>query len=215
MRASDLNLPLRTADPVLARILARYAAAIPRPPATFLERFRLRLAEVIEAESPSLDACARRMTVSTRTLQRQLAQHATTWRAELDAAREAKARQASIAGQVSTVRLASQLGYSDPRSLRRAQRRWKTARADAPADGGRLWLHARPARPRWSRVSCPVATRWPGVSRRGPPGPAGRASSTRWPELILVRVRLAQLRGKGDAARKLAEECLLTLPGHD
>jgi AraC-like DNA-binding protein len=126
MRASDLNLPLRTADPVLARILARHAAAVPWPPATFLERFRLLLAEVIEAEGPSLDACARRMMVSTRTLQRQLAQHGTTWRDELDAAREAKARQASIVGQPSAVRLASQLGYSDPRSLRRAQRRWKS-----------------------------------------------------------------------------------------
>lgn len=126
MRASDLNLPLRTADPVLARILTRHAAAIPRPPATFLERFRRLLAEVIQAESPSLGACARRMTVSTRTLQRQLAQHGTTWRAELDAAREAKARQASIVGRVSAVRLASQLGYSDPRSLRRAQRRWQS-----------------------------------------------------------------------------------------
>jgi hypothetical protein len=35
------------------------------------------------------------------------------------------------------------------------------------------------------------------------------------PELTFVRARLAQLRGKDDVARKLAEQCLLTLPGHE
>jgi AraC-like DNA-binding protein len=124
LRAGDLDLPLRTADPALASILTRYAETIPRPPAGFLERFRSQLEQLTGAGHVSLEVCARQMMVSTRTLQRQLAEHGTTWRGELDTVREAKARQAHSSGQVTTRRLASQLGYSDPRSLHRAMRRW-------------------------------------------------------------------------------------------
>jgi hypothetical protein len=73
-----------------------------------------------------------RLGVGGRTLQRQLAEHNTTWRAELDAARH---RVASRAGAVSMAALADRVGYADPRSARRAVRRWN-------AHGVRVWTQA-------------------------------------------------------------------------
>jgi AraC-like DNA-binding protein len=124
-RAEDLDLPMRGADPVLAGILRRYAASLAPPvPASWPEHFRRQLGEAIEDGSASLDALARRLALSSRTLQRRLAEHGTTWRAELDIVRQRHARYASESGAVSTTRLARQLGYADSRSLRRARRRW-------------------------------------------------------------------------------------------
>jgi AraC-like DNA-binding protein len=123
--ARDLDLPMRGADPVLARILNRYAACLsPPPPVTWHGRFRRLLAQSLETGSPSLASVARRMAVSPRTLQRQLAELGTTWRAELDAARQRQAARARETGAVSMAGLARQLAYSDPRSVRRALRRW-------------------------------------------------------------------------------------------
>jgi transcriptional regulator GlxA family with amidase domain len=45
--------------------------------------------------SPSLAEIAHRLAISTRTLQRRLADHGTTWRAELDAARGRRAQSVS------------------------------------------------------------------------------------------------------------------------
>ena len=122
--ARDLDLPMRGADPALARILRRYAASLPQPPPlTWTDVFRRVLAEEIGAGSPTLENAARRLAVSPRTLQRQLASHGTTWRAELDAARQRIVAQARRAGHVDAATLARQLAYSDPRVVRRALRR--------------------------------------------------------------------------------------------
>lgn len=123
--ARDLDLPMLGADPALARILNRYAASLPLPPpVTWHGRFRQQLAGSLEAGSASLATVARQMAVSPRTLQRQLAEHGTTWRSELNAARQRHAAQARQTGTLSMASLARQLGYSDPRSARRALRRW-------------------------------------------------------------------------------------------
>jgi AraC-like DNA-binding protein len=124
VRAGDLDLPMRAADPVLAAILRRYADSVTPAPATWQHRFQQQLSEMIgQGTPPSLAAVARRMLVSPRTLQRQLAGHGTTWRAELDTARR---RHAERAGTSSVTRLARQLGYADARSARRALRRWNS-----------------------------------------------------------------------------------------
>jgi AraC-like DNA-binding protein len=124
VRASDLDLPMRAADPVLAAILRRYADSVTPPPATWQHRFQQQLSEMIgQGTPPSLGAVARQMLVSPRTLQRQLAEHGTTWRAELDTVRR---RHAERAGTSSVTRLARQLGYADARSARRALRRWNS-----------------------------------------------------------------------------------------
>jgi hypothetical protein len=61
--------------------------------------------------------------MSPRTLQRRLAEHGTTWRAELDAVRRELAARAAPAAMPRDA-LASQLGFASARSLRRARRRW-------------------------------------------------------------------------------------------
>jgi prevent-host-death family protein len=125
LRASDLDRPMPGADPALAAILRRYAATLPRPqPVDWLGRFRQVLAETMGEGTISVNALARRLAVSTRTLQRRLAEHGTTWRAELEAARLRRVQLASTAGPASGTLLARQLGYADPRSVRRALRRW-------------------------------------------------------------------------------------------
>lgn len=126
LRPQDLDLPMPGADPALAAILRRYASTLPRPqPMDWLGRFRQVLAETIGEGSISVNALARRLAVSTRTLQRRLAEYGTTWRAELETARQHRAQQAVAAGPPNPARLARQLGYADPRSVRRALRRWE------------------------------------------------------------------------------------------
>jgi AraC-like DNA-binding protein len=121
----DLDRPIPSADPVLGRILRRYAATLPLPqPTSWHSYFREVLAEAIGDGAPSLDSVARRLAVSIRTLQRRLAEHGTTWRAELETARQDRAHQAFQASPPSMIRLARELGYADPRSVRRALRRW-------------------------------------------------------------------------------------------
>lgn len=121
-RTRDLGLPMLGADPALARILARYAATLPPPPdLTWRQHFRLLVTEALDDGGTSLNAMARRMAVSPRTLQRHLAEHGTSWRSELDAARRWRAGQSKNDDPAS---LAHRLGYSHARSARRAAQRW-------------------------------------------------------------------------------------------
>jgi AraC-like DNA-binding protein len=123
-RTRDLELPMVGADPALARILARYAAAIPAPSeASWQQHFRLLLVDALDEGTLSLGGMARRMTISPRTLQRQLSVHGTTWRAELDAARRYRAGQLR---HHEPAKLARQLGYTHPRSASRAVQRWSS-----------------------------------------------------------------------------------------
>jgi AraC-like DNA-binding protein len=134
--ARDLDWPMRAADPRLAHILNGYAASLPTPPpVTWHGHFQRVLARAIEAGSPSLVTVAKQMAVSPRTLQRQLAEHGTTWRDELNAARQSRAVKARQSGTASTAALARQLAYSDPRSVRRVLRRWdnETTHGAAPS----------------------------------------------------------------------------------
>jgi AcrR family transcriptional regulator len=126
--------PLTAADPedlaawiapVLQNYLTGSHASRSQAPVAWDERFRLLLAEAIEQGSPTLGELARSLAVSVRTLQRRLAENGTTWRAELDTARERRARQAREDGPVDMARLARHLGYADARSVRRALRRWE------------------------------------------------------------------------------------------
>ncbi|GAB2685515.1 AraC family transcriptional regulator [Nocardia thraciensis] len=123
-RAVDMELPLTTADPVLADVLQPLAAALPPPPplaTAWPERVAAALAEAFEQGTVSLERVSRRLATSPRTLQRRLAEAGTTWRRELDRARLVRA---TAAGPVSRERQAELLGYSDAGSMRRAARRW-------------------------------------------------------------------------------------------
>jgi AraC-like DNA-binding protein len=143
--ARDLRLPMARADPRLAHFLRDYASMLPAPaPGSWIGQFRHRLEAMLGDGRPSLDRVASELAVSARTLQRRLGEHGTTWRAELDLARN------RLSGQADTVdprRLADRLGYADPRSLRRARQRWKDrlvgpapdAAAEAPVTSE--WTH--------------------------------------------------------------------------
>ncbi|MGW6699093.1 AraC family transcriptional regulator ligand-binding domain-containing protein [Nocardia sp. NPDC055049] len=128
-RSADLNLPLTTADPVLAAVLEPLAAAL-APPPTLASAWPARVAdavdEAIDGGAVSLDSVAQILNISPRTLQRRLAESGTTWRAELDRARSARLSRAASGGSLSGTKQAELLGYSDAGSLRRAARRWET-----------------------------------------------------------------------------------------
>ncbi|AYF76289.1 AraC family transcriptional regulator [Nocardia yunnanensis] len=135
-RPADLELPLTTADPVLAAVLKPLAEALPPPPplaTAWPERVAVAVAEALDAGEVSLERVSRRLATSPRTLQRRLAEAGTTWRRELDRARSARLAAASSTGPVSRSRQAELLGYADPASMRRAALRWAVVtRGHAP-----------------------------------------------------------------------------------
>lgn len=139
LRATDMDVPLATADPVLFGILEKVAATVPPPPAlgdAWAAQVAAALAAALAAGDASLDAVARRMLVSRRTLQRRLTEAGTTWRQELDRARLARLRNADRAGEhLGRARQAELLGYAGPESIRRAARRWEMI-ADRRVSGG-------------------------------------------------------------------------------
>jgi AraC-like DNA-binding protein len=133
LRKADLNLPLLGADPVLADILRRYAATMPpRETLTWYGQFQTMLAASLP-EAPTLDGIARQLAMSPRSLQRRLAEHGTTWRAELDHARRRRTEQSRAHAQPTLGSLARQLGYADVRSASRAVRRWSSSPPGAAA----------------------------------------------------------------------------------
>jgi len=126
-RVTDMEVPLCTADPVLADVLKPLAETLPPPPAlshAWAERVAAALDEALDRGEVSLDRVARQLATSPRTLQRRLTEAGTTWRQELDRAR---LRRATAAGPLSRSRQARLLGYSDAASMRRAAQRWTVA----------------------------------------------------------------------------------------
>ena len=126
---SDLDLPLRRADPALARILREVGdarLAKPERVPRWIDRFRQVLGECLDDQDMLLSTAARRLHVSPRTLQRLLEREGTSWRSEVDAARREQVASLQRAG-VTRSQVASRVGYSDARALRRAARRWERA----------------------------------------------------------------------------------------
>jgi AraC-like DNA-binding protein len=87
--------------------------------------FRATLLRSLQTGEATLGELAKRHAVSPRTLQRQLAAHGTSLRAEVNRARRELAASLSEAGASNSM-IALRLGYSDTRALRRALRRWRT-----------------------------------------------------------------------------------------
>ncbi|MFI9510795.1 AraC family transcriptional regulator ligand-binding domain-containing protein [Nocardia sp. NPDC052566] len=127
---ADANAPLPRADPMLADLLRSHAdlvLASARPIPGPLEAFRIALAAGITAGDASLITVAHRLAVSPRTLQRQLAEHSTTWRHEYDLVRYEQAKSLLTEGRLTTAAIATRLGFTDDRALRKAFRRWSGA----------------------------------------------------------------------------------------
>ncbi|MBU3067061.1 AraC family transcriptional regulator ligand-binding domain-containing protein [Nocardia sp. NEAU-G5] len=131
-RATDLDAPLPTADPMLADILTHTAGAAPAPRVTTVaERLHQELARMLPDGNVSVDRAARRLLTSRRSLQRWLADEGTTWRAELDRARRAY-HDDLYPAVANRTELARRLGYSDSRALDRAHRRWSATTPRPP-----------------------------------------------------------------------------------
>jgi AraC-like DNA-binding protein len=94
----------------------------------WLAGLRDALPERLADRTASLHEVSAAFAVSTRTLQRRLAEAGTSWRDEVDAARRKLATQLAGAGEGRKA-IAHQVGYSDTRGLRRALRRWNGAEA--------------------------------------------------------------------------------------
>jgi AraC-like DNA-binding protein len=125
--AADADRPFLTADqgmweffePELRRRLSEL-----RSGATAAERVRAALLELLPAGSVSMDAVARSLTVSTRTLQRQLNLEGTTFQTVLNDTREALARHYLAHSGLTVREIAFLLGYEDPNSFYRAFHSW-------------------------------------------------------------------------------------------
>ncbi|MET8774254.1 AraC family transcriptional regulator ligand-binding domain-containing protein [Nocardia sp. NPDC004654] len=124
--AADAAAPLPRADPMLADLLRSHAdlvLATAKPVSSPLEVFRTALDAALDQGEPSLASVAHRLAVSPRTLQRQLAEHDTGWRREVDLARYERAKRLLDQG-LTTATVADRLGFADDRALRKAFRRW-------------------------------------------------------------------------------------------
>ena len=105
--------------------------------ATIAERVRAALLELLPSGHPTMDAVARSLAVSTRTLQRRLRDEGTTYQAVLGETREALARHYLTSSQMPTAEISFLLGYEEPNSFYRAFRGWtgETPHAVRSANG--------------------------------------------------------------------------------
>ncbi|MER7764582.1 helix-turn-helix domain-containing protein [Streptomyces sp. NPDC097619] len=140
-RASDLRAPSPQGRPGLSAVLRRHAAqqlAASVPLRDWLDLFRASLAAVPDGAAPTLAEVARRMNHSTRTVQRRLEEHGTTWRGETERLRRERATRLLLDTGLGVEAIAARTGYADARALRRAVRRWHgTTPAALRRDGAR------------------------------------------------------------------------------
>lgn len=125
--AADATAPLIRNDPTLAALLRSHADLVlssSKAIAGPLDSFRATLTEALAEADLTLDTVAHRLLLGRRTLQRQLAEHGTTWRQEVDLARYEQAKSLLSQGNLTTAAIATRLGFTDDRALRKAFQRW-------------------------------------------------------------------------------------------
>ncbi|MER5727304.1 helix-turn-helix domain-containing protein [Streptomyces sp. NPDC002138] len=126
--ARDLDAPNPHAQPGLSSVLRRHAEQTLATSVAlhdWLDLFRTALAASAQDDgTPTLPAVARRLAVSTRTLQRRLDEHGTTWSSEVDTLRRAHITRLLHGTDLSIDSIAARSGYADARALRRAVHRW-------------------------------------------------------------------------------------------
>lgn len=125
--AADLDAPLPGADPALLLHLDAHAeqALLHTPaPGGLAVHVRQRLREHLGKRLPSVSEVARQLRMSSRTLQRRLADEGTNFQTLLDAVREEQARLYVREPQRALDEVAWLLGYSERSTFLRAFRRW-------------------------------------------------------------------------------------------
>lgn len=133
--SGDLVWPARTAKPRLAAILDRYAAELlERLPSisSYADHVRRGIARVIQRAPPTLEAVARDMRASPRTVQRRLAEEGTMHKRLVEEIRRQLALRYIQTPGLSITEIAFLLGFQDESSFRRSFRRW-TGKSPAQA----------------------------------------------------------------------------------
>jgi AraC-like DNA-binding protein len=127
LRSEDLARQLALADKTLVGYLATLAdqkLASIGTERSVRERVRRALWSELSERTPPLEAVARSLGVSARTLQRQLRQEGVTFASILAELRREMAPSLLRDGQNSVSEVAFLLGYEDPSAFRRAFQRW-------------------------------------------------------------------------------------------
>ena len=130
-----LDLPVRSANPGANRILERYMRDIlGRLPLddSFVEHARAAITRALVTRRPTLEATARALKASPRTVQRRLAEHGTTHAALVDAVRHELAERLVREGRLSITEITFLLGFEHLSGFRRAYKRWT---GHAPSQG--------------------------------------------------------------------------------
>ena len=125
--ASDLKAPNPHAQPGLSAVLRDHAdrtLASAIPLRDWMDLFRAALVSAHDERTPALPDVARRLALSTRTLQRRLDEHGTTWSDEVEAVRRAHITHLLHDTDLTFDAVATRSGYADARALRRAVHRW-------------------------------------------------------------------------------------------
>lgn len=123
LASADVELPLLSADPMLAAVLRRHADGRRPAPESWPDRVRAFLADGFTDRTVTLDTAARAMSISPRMLQQHLHDMGTSWRIEVESARDDLAVDLLRNSSLSVTVIAHRLGYSDARAFRRAFRR--------------------------------------------------------------------------------------------
>ncbi|GAA3386801.1 helix-turn-helix domain-containing protein [Streptomyces roseoviridis] len=124
---TDLTVRSPHAQPGLSPVLRQHAEntlSSARPLHIWLDLFHAALESARGEEDFTLEAVARRMSVSARTLQRRLVEHGTTWSSEVDKVRRDRVTRLLRDTELSVEAIAGRTGYADARALRRAVQRW-------------------------------------------------------------------------------------------
>ncbi|GAA4895291.1 helix-turn-helix protein [Stackebrandtia albiflava] len=127
LSTADADRPLPHADPALAAIMRdhmRLKLAGAKPVRGWLDRLHAEIDREFAVGAPMLTRVARRLNLSTRTLQRRLSDENTSWSAELERIRAERVERLLTTTSLPVDAIAAQVGYSDTRALRRAVHRW-------------------------------------------------------------------------------------------
>lgn len=124
----DGSIPLAGAlpPPGLTRHLERYATELlaQLPSGDFVDRVERAVLARLSAGPPSIRLVARALGMSTRTLQRRLAEVDQSFLGVVDRVRQDAVRHHLESDDAKLDHVAAAVGFTDPRSLRRAARRW-------------------------------------------------------------------------------------------
>jgi AraC-like DNA-binding protein len=125
--ADQMQLPVRTAKPGLAKVLDRHLkhiiAQLPQGQ-TYLQRVDDAIARTLYQGRPSLAATARALHASPRTVQRNLQEIGVTHREVVDDVRREMADRLLATSRMSVSEVAFLLGFEDVSGFRRAYRKW-------------------------------------------------------------------------------------------